>query len=215
MTDLERQIEELANKQAALRAQKAREEAEKKAREAFEWNSKVKLVRFLEQYLDAKIKLGKMTSSDFWDVFKQYKKVYQDMDDQLAFFVATVIKTIAHPWYGVECQTKFIGNGGLLYKGQSYTDPKALYEAVFESILGDSANDPFGTDVWFYELLSVHFEDPTALPAYATNKSLTKERVLPLCRKAVALEANPELPDINDLTSDDMFYIQELLGMGV
>ncbi|MBD2435452.1 hypothetical protein [Nostoc sp. FACHB-110] len=209
--NLEQQIKQQAEQLAALQIQKAQQEAEKAKAKAFEWNSKVKLVRFLEQYLDHSIKLGKLTPDVFFDVYRKYKEVYQDTDDQLSFFISTVIKLISHSWYGVECQTAFIGNGGLLYKGKQYQDPEKLYlEIVFGSILGELANDPFGTDCWFYELLSFHFEDPTAFPAYAQIGEV-KTRVLPLLKRIIEAEqATQELPEIEGLTLDDAMYIQAL-----
>lgn len=211
--NLEQRIKEQAAQLAALKAEKDKQEAEKAKAKAFEWNSKVKLVKFLEQYLDSYIRLGKLNPDIFFDVYRKYKEVYQDQDDQLSFFISTVIKLISHPWYGVECQTAFIGNGGLLYKGKQYQDPQKLYlEIVFNTILGELANDPFGTDVWFYELLSLHFEDPTAFPAYAQIGEV-KTRVLPLLKRIVDLETTAnELPELSELTSDDALYIQSLLG---
>jgi len=212
MKDLEQKIKEQTAQLFALKAEKDRQEAEKTAKKNFEWNSKVKLVRFLEQYLDNHIRLGKLTPDIFFDVYRKYKEVYQDQDDQLSFFVSTVIKLISHPWYGVECQTAFIGNGGLVYKGKQYQDPQELYQEVFTSILGELANDPFGTDVWFYELLSLHFEDPTAFPAYAQIGEV-KTRVLPLLKRIIETEkATQELPELSELTTDDALYIQSLLS---
>ncbi|MBD2166056.1 hypothetical protein H6G04_16810 [Calothrix membranacea FACHB-236] len=213
MTNLEQQIKELSTQLAAKETQKAQEEAQKAAKKAFEWNSKVKLVRFLEQYLDNHIRLGKLTPDIFFNVYRKYKEVYQDSDDQLSLFVSTVIKLISHPWHGVECKTAFIGNGGLLYKGQTFEDPQKLYlEIVFSTILGELTNDPFGTDVWFYELLQLHFEDPTAFPAYA-QMGQVKTRILPLMKRIVDLEkTSQELPELSELTTDDALYIQSLLN---
>ncbi|MBD2595724.1 hypothetical protein H6G74_15510 [Nostoc spongiaeforme FACHB-130] len=211
--NLEQRIKEQAAQLAALKAEKDKQEAEKAKAKAFEWNSKFKLVKFLEQYLDSHIRLGKLNPDIFFDVYRKYKEVYQDQDDQLSFFVATVIKLISHPWYGVECSTAFIGNGGLLYKGKQYQDPQKLYlEIVFNTILGELANDPFGTDVWFYELLSLHFEDPTAFPAYAQIGEV-KTRVLPLLKRIIETEqATQELPELSELTTDDALYIQSLFS---
>lgn len=213
MTNLEQSIREQTAKLLALQTQKAQQEAEKAKIKAFEWNSKVKLVKFLEQYLDNHIKLGKLTPDVFFNVFRKYRQVYLDTDDQLSFLVSTVIKVISHSWYGVECSTAFMGNGGLTYKGEQYKDPQKLYlEVVFKTILGELANDPFETDIWFYELLSLHFEDPTAFPAYAQIGEV-KTRVLPLLKRIIEVEkATQELPELSGLTSDDALYIQSLLG---
>lgn len=209
--NFDQQIKELADKQAKLLAQKVQQEAEKAKAKQFEFNSKVRLVKFLEQYLDNSIRLGKLTPEIFFDVFRKYKEVYPDLDDQLAFFVSTVIKLISHPWYGVECSTAFIGNGGLLYKGKQYQDPQKLYEEIFLTTLGELANEPFGSSIWFFELLSLHFEDPTAFPAYAQINEV-KDRVLPLLKRIIEVEqATQELPELDDLTSDDALYIQSIL----
>ncbi|BAY35277.1 hypothetical protein NIES2107_71890 (plasmid) [Nostoc carneum NIES-2107] len=213
MTDLEKRLADLAKEQASLQAKKAQEDAAIAAKKAFEWNSKVKLVRFLEQYLDNHIRLGKLTPDIFFNVYRKYKEVYQDSEAQLGFFIATVIKLISHPWHGIECRTAFIGNGGLLYLGETYENPEKLYQTiVFSTILGELANDPFGTDVWFYELLQLHFEDPTAFPAYAQMGEV-KTRILPLLKRIVDLEkTSQELPELSELTTDDALYIQALLG---
>lgn len=212
MTNLEKQIAEQTKQLLALETEKKKQDAEKAKQKAFEYNSKVRLVQFLEQYLDNQIRLGKLTSETFYDVFRKYRQVYLDLDDQLALFVGTVIKLISHPWYGVECSTAFIGNGGLMYKGETYKDPQKLYEVIFSNILGDLADDPFGSSIWFFELLQLHFADPTAFPAYAQIGEV-KTRVLPLLQKVVELDKNSrELPDISGLTADDAMYLQSLLG---
>lgn len=190
--------------------------AAKEAQQRFEFASKVKLVQYLENYLDAKIRVGQMTAEDFEQVFVKYKEVHQDSDDRLWFFVSTVIKLISHPWYGVECDSKYLANGGLKYKGQSYENPRKLYEAIMENIMGesillDAPQDPFGADTWFYKLLQVHLEDSTELPAEVALGH--KAQWLRVLKDFVMLERSPlEPPDASELTEDDMFYLCNLIG---
>jgi hypothetical protein len=200
LSQLEKQITDIKAAKARLEAQKAKEYA-----------SKVKLVQYLEDYLDARIKVGLMTSDDWFSVFRKYKQVHQDLDDQLWLFVKTVIKLISHPWYGVECSTKYLANGGLKYKGQSYTDPQDLYKDILANILGDLADDPLGSSVWFYKLLQVHLEDSTELPA---DVALGRKEVwLRVLKEFVEQEKTPvKTPQLEDLTEDDALYLVGLVG---
>ncbi|MBD2250993.1 hypothetical protein [Nostoc parmelioides] len=200
LSELEKQIQDLKAAEAKLKAQKAAEFA-----------SKVRLVQYLEDYLDSVIKVGKLTPDTFFAVYRKYAEVYQDLDDRLWLFTKTVIKLISHPWYGVECSTQKLGNGGLKYFGKSYANPQDLYKDVLASILGDLADDPFGSDVYFYKLLQVHLADETELPADVSlnNKAIT----LRILKDFVALEKDPvKAPDLKDLTEDDTFYILSLVG---
>lgn len=214
MNNIDQRLANLAKEQAELRAQKEKEERESKERELFEFNSRVKLVQFLEDYLDAQIKAGTMSPEVWQDVYSKYKTVHKDEETRLGFFVATVVKLISHEYFGAECNSKRIGNGGLVYMGKPYSTPQDLYKfVVFDQILGEFADDPFSNDSWFFELLNIQLSDSTLLPADVRLKNY--KRLLSFCNKAVLATVTPELPDINDLTSDDMFYIQGLLGMGI
>ena len=215
MTDIKAQINSL---QAQLKVAKEQEEAiaaQVRAQKAFEASSAIKTLQFLKDYLDVRILQGTLTSDVYFDIFRKYRKVYQDLDDQYAFFLSTVIKLISHPYHGVECSTTFIGNGGLKYMGKDYESKETLYHSlVVLTLVGEWAdNDPFGTDIWFYELLQLHLADPTAFPAYVYSGEV-KTRILPLMKRVVkAQQESLVLPDLAELTEADALFLHGLTGI--
>ncbi|MBW4457278.1 MAG: hypothetical protein KME55_33985 [Nostoc indistinguendum CM1-VF10] len=109
----------------------------------------------------------------------------------------------------MESQSHRFGNGGLIWRGQLYQNCKELHESLV-SLMADF--DPFDNNiVWLEYLLKDLFNDETKL-AVAPFLDTWKTEVI-LIRKLVKQSKNVvEIPNIDSLTTDDLFIIQSLAG---
>ncbi|ACC79497.1 hypothetical protein [Nostoc punctiforme] len=152
---------------------------------------------------------------------RQYRSVYErtfnlyGQQKAQELFVSSVIGLLTHKHTGVESATARFGNGGLTWQAKSFNSPQELYKAVLSSLHGEDGGDfdPLGGHEWFDVILDSLFEDPTFLPA----ESVMPERFTKYVQGLVAVNqmsrTNPiGLPDADDLTVDDMIYLQSLLG---
>ncbi|MBC1236292.1 hypothetical protein [Nostoc sp. 2RC] len=196
------QIKLFEDQQEAERRKKA-EEAANKAR------SRKELMLWLERFVDTQIKFGKLTASLVEAYLLEYRKSYGD-DAAIARYVGIVAKLLTHPFSGVESTTHRVGNGGLIFQGKTYKDTTELYEAVVELMAGV---DPLDSQVWFDYLLTRMFdEDPTWLPAEVYLDRWRTDFV-PKLRELVELEKSSlEVPDMDLMTTEDIFVIESLLG---
>ncbi|MBN3889423.1 MAG: hypothetical protein HWQ43_09685 [Nostoc sp. JL31] len=163
---------------------------------------------FLERFMDASIRVGSLNSSQVELYLTQIRKAYGDQAT-ICKYVSVVTRLLTHDFYGVESNTFRPGNGGLIFKGESYKDSKELYE-YFVSFMADF--DPLDSQVWFDHILTQVFSDPTFLPAEVKREEW-RTRFVPKLQELVE-EANNSvsLPDLDSLTTEDSFLIQSLMG---
>lgn len=222
--NLDQLITQQAQELARLNAEKARQDAEKARQEAKAQNSTLLVIKTLEQYLDNIIKVGKLDPEFFANAFSavmnKYSQVFTSETCE-TLFVATVVKLLTHPLYGVELRGHRPGNGGLIWAGKEFKNPHELFNHILSmtfpeaSILGAVEGTFLGSEAWFNELLAMIFdptEDPTYLPA-EVRLGRFKDTVVAKLRKINELDAQPlELPNLDDLTADDAMYLEAMLG---
>ncbi|MDZ8066104.1 MAG: hypothetical protein RMY64_10775 [Nostoc sp. DedQUE08] len=194
-------VKKLQAEQEAER-QKAADEKRVKA------ESRKATMKFLGQFIDTAIKFGTLTSEQVSIYLTNYRLEYGD-DALVAKYLALVVQLISHPQTGVESTTHRFGNGGLIWRGQSYKNSRELHEALV-TLMADF--DPFDNNiVWLDYLLQDLFEDETKLAAAPFLDTWQTEVML--IRKLVEQSKNAiETPHIDSLTTDDLFIIQSLTG---
>lgn len=200
--DLQAQTKKFIELQEAEKRKKAEEEANKA-------RSRKELMAWLGRFIDANIRYGSLTAAHVETYLIQYRKTYGD-DAAIAVYVGIVAKLLTHPTYGVESTTHRIGNGGLIFKGQTYKDTTELYEAIVELMAGV---DPLDSQVWFDYLLTQMFEeDPTWLPAEVLLPRWRTDFV-PKLREYVEQQKNIlQVPDLDSMNTDDIFVIESLVN---
>ncbi|MCC5642740.1 hypothetical protein LC607_07240 [Nostoc sp. CHAB 5824] len=196
--------------QAKLFQDQQEAERKKKADEArVKAESRKSLMLFLGQFIDSAIKFGTLTSAQSELYLTNYRKEYGD-SALVAKYLALVVQLITHPQTGVESTTARFGNGGLIWRGQTYQNSRELCEAVV-ALLADF--NPFDNSiVWFEYLLQEVFAEESAI---AAEPYLDRWRTtyVPMIIKLVEQEKNSvQIPDIDNLTTDDLFIIQSLTG---
>lgn len=165
-------------------------------------------MKFLGQFVDTAIKFGNLTSEQVNIYLTNYRKEYGD-DALVAKYLGLVVQLITHPQTGVESTTARFGNGGLIWRGQTYKNCQELHEALV-TLMADF--DPFDNNiVWLEYLVQEVFENDSKLAA-APFQDTWKTEVI-LIRKLVEQSKNNiEIPNMNSLTTDDLFIIQRLTG---
>ncbi|WP_138500647.1 hypothetical protein [Nostoc sp. PA-18-2419] len=199
--EIDQHIQELA------RLQGIEEEAKRKKREeaAKVAKSRRAVMRYLGNLIDVQIKLGNLTPGQVQEYLTQYQKEY-GQDAVIAEYLAIVARLLTHEFYGVECTTHRVGNGGLIWKGQSYSGAYELYLAIIDQMAGI---EPLESQVWFnYLLTQVFEEDGTFLAAEVLIPRWKTDFVPKLIRLVEADRSRLVLPDIEDLTTEDALYLQ-------
>ncbi|MEH2307621.1 hypothetical protein [Nostoc sp.] len=165
-------------------------------------------MKFLGQFIDTAIKFGTLTSEQVNIYLTNYRLEYGD-NALVAKYLGLVIQLITHPQTGVESTTARFGNGGLIWRGQTYKNCHELHGALV-ALMADF--DPFDNNiVWLEYLLQQVFEDESAIAAAPFRDTWQTEVIL--IRKLVEQSKNAiEIPDIDSLTVDDLFIIQSLTG---
>lgn len=161
-------------------------------------------MKFLGQFVDTAIKFGNLTSAQVNIYLTNYRKEYGD-DALVAKYLGLVVQLITHPQTGVESTTHRFGNGGLLWRGQSYKNVHELHDSLV-ALMADF--DPFDNNiVWLEYLLQDLFEDESKLAAAPFLPTWQTEVIL--IKKLVEQSKNAvEIPNIDSLTTDDLFIIQ-------
>ncbi|MBN3872293.1 hypothetical protein [Nostoc sp. JL33] len=201
IADHEKMLQELYAEQS--RKQKiAEDSARAKAQ------SRQATMLFLERFVDQQIKTGGLNSTHVETYLTQIRKEYGDQA-MIGKYVSIVVRLLSHDFYGVESTTHRPGNGGLIYKGESYKNSKELYEYFVEFM---AAFDPFDSQVWFDYILLETFVDPTKLPAEVLLPDYLK-LIVPQLQKLVEQDKNSmNVPELSSITTDDAFIIQGLFG---
>ncbi|MDZ8089483.1 MAG: hypothetical protein RMY16_28610 [Nostoc sp. DedQUE12b] len=194
-------VKKLQAEQEAER-QKAADEKRVKA------ESRKATMKFLEQFIDTAIKFGTLTPEQVSIYLTNYRLEYGD-NALVAKYLGLVVQLITHPQTGVESTTARFGNGGLIWRGQTYKNCRELHESLV-ALMADF--DPFDNNiVWLEYLLQDLFEDESKLAAAPFRDTWPTEVIL--IRQLVEQSKNAvEIPDIDNLTTDDMFIIQSLVG---
>jgi hypothetical protein len=197
--------QEMLDKLFAEEAKRKQAEADQARKKA---ESRKATMKFLGQFVDTAIKFGTLTSEQVNIYLTNYRKEYGD-NALVAKYLAMVVQLITHPQYGCESTTARFGNGGLLWRGQTYKNVHELHEALVDLMAGF---DPFDNNVvWLEYLLQDLFEDESKLAAAPFTDTWQTEVIL--IRKLVEQSKNAvEIPDINNLTTDDLFIIQSMVG---
>lgn len=194
---------------ATLKLLQDQQEAERKklvAEKQAQLESRKATMKFLGQFVDTAIKFGNLTSAQVNIYLTNYRKEYGD-DALVAKYLGLVVQLITHPQTGVESTTHRFGNGGLLWRGQSYKNVHELHESLV-ALMADF--DPFDNNiVWLEYLLQDLFEDESKLAAAPFLPTWQTEVIL--IRRLVEQSKNAvEIPNIDSLTTDDRFIIMSI-----
>ncbi|MCC5658641.1 hypothetical protein LC608_16935 [Nostoc sp. XA010] len=121
---------------ARLKAETARlmeEDLAEKKKIADEKQAKLEsrkaLMKFLRQFIATSVKFGNVTSEQISIYLTNYRKEYGD-DALVAEYLSLAIQLLTHPQTGVESTTARFGNGGLIWRGQTYKNVHELHEAL-------------------------------------------------------------------------------------
>ncbi|QHG15662.1 hypothetical protein [Nostoc sp. ATCC 53789] len=166
-------------------------------------------MKFLGQFVDTAIKFGNITSEQINIYLTNYQVEYGN-DALVAKYLGLAVQLLTHPQTGVESTTARFGNGGLLWRGQTYKNCHELHDSLV-ALLADF--DPFDNNiVWLEYLLEEIFGDEGKLAAeiYLERWRTT---YVPMILRLVEQSKNAiEIPNIDSLTTDDLFIIQSLTG---
>ncbi|RCJ38109.1 hypothetical protein A6769_10170 [Nostoc punctiforme NIES-2108] len=165
-------------------------------------------MKFLRQFISTALRFGNLTSSQVNIYLTNYRKEYGD-NALVAEYLSLAIQLITHPQTGVESTTARCGNGGLIWRGQTYKNCRELHEALV-SLLADF--DPFDNNiVWLEYLLQDLYEDDSKLAAAPFRDTWQTE--VNLIKRLVEQSKNAiEIPNMDSLTSDDLFIIEGITG---
>ncbi len=195
--------------QAKLFQDQLEAERKKKADEArVKAESRKATMKFMGQFVDTAIKFGTLTSEQVNIYLTNYRKEYGD-NALVAKYLGLVVQLITHPQYGCESTTARFGNGGLIWRGQTYKNVHELHDSLV-ALMADF--DPFDNNiVWLEYLLQDLFEDESKLAAAPYLDTWQTEVIL--IRKLVEQSKNAiEVPSIDNLTTDDLFIINSMIG---
>ncbi|AUB36489.1 hypothetical protein COO91_02401 [Nostoc flagelliforme CCNUN1] len=205
---LKQQAREMAAE--AARAHKEAEAAQKAIDDAetFKKVSALKTLQALGGAVQKLIKHGLLSNNHSQTYLNQYVKVY-GRDKAINEYLRLATLLLSQENFGVETTTARYGNGGLLWKGQSYKSAEELHVAVQELI----GEDPLESVQWIYSILdSVFSDDPGAIVS-ACSTGERFEGFANLYRREVeAAKQPPYIPNISDITVEDAMLISSFLG---
>lgn len=210
-TELDTTRAEYEARLAEIKAKEAQARQEKQKRQ----HSQELVTKTSNLFLQKSVEKGNLDSESYRKIYDRTYSLYGQQKAQ-ELFVKSVISLLSHKHYGVESKTAKFGNGGLIFRGQAYDSPDALYKGVMTVLHGELGADfdPLGGSEWFDIVLDKIFEDPTYLPAEICMPEHFTKYVQGLVAVNKMSQTNPvEVPDADDLTLDDMIYLQDLLGL--
>ncbi|BDI14923.1 hypothetical protein ANSO36C_07250 [Nostoc cf. commune SO-36] len=202
-------LAELKVKEAAIKAE------EKRRMDALvkKQQSSLRVHEFNNNVIEQGIKKGLLNSSNYPKIYERTVKDFGE-DKGRDLFVRTVAGLLTHEYTGVESSTFRIGNGGLTWRGQTYSSPQELYRGVLSLLHGEENNfDPMGGDHWFSEVLNGVLRGSDWYNGEIYDHAAFSRHVQDLVKLTELSKVNPlGEPDASELTPDDMFYINSVLG---
>ncbi|MDZ8185922.1 MAG: hypothetical protein RMX96_13860 [Nostoc sp. ChiSLP02] len=207
---------EMAEAQAILDAKAAQAKAKEQqlmAEKIKGQMSQNRVHEFNNNVIEKGIKYGLLDSTNYPKVYERTVKDLGQAKGQ-DLFIRTVIGLLSHEYTGVESSTFRIGNGGLTWRGQTYSSPQELYKGVLTLLHGEDGNnfDPIGGFEWFEVVLDSVLKEGGFWSDDYSHAGFSR-RVQDLVRLVELSRVNPlGVPDASDLTTEDMFYINSVLG---
>lgn len=212
MADLKAEMAEaqaiLDAKAAQVKAENAKAMAEKVKRQ----QSSLRVHEFNNNVIEKGIELGLLDSTNYPKVYERTVKDLGAAKGQ-DLFIRTVVGLLSHEYTGVESSTFRIGNGGLTWRGQTYSSPQELYKGVLSLLHGEQGADfdPMGGAEWFSEVLNGVLRGSESFTDH--THAVFSRKVQELVKLVELSKVNPlGEPDASELTPDDMFYINSVLG---
>ncbi|MBD2606503.1 hypothetical protein H6G81_18700 [Scytonema hofmannii FACHB-248] len=208
MANRNQDISELNAQLKLLQEQQELEDQRQAAIAAKSAKSRKYLMAFLEQFIDNRVRFGQLTAFQVAVYLPEYLKSY-GKEATIVRYVGLVTQLLTNEFYGVECTTKKMGNGGLIWQGKTYENSQALYEFLVDLMGGV---DPLGSQVWFDYLLTEFLSDPTFLPAEVLMSDRWKLYVAKLQRLVERERFSLDDSHSEDMTADDLLIANSFLA---
>jgi hypothetical protein len=208
MSRLQKAIDNALFTAQELTRQQKEEEDKRKADAAFIKRSEVLRNNYFKSVLEYLIKTGGLSSETVKTYLNNHQKSY-GIDALVVEYVRITILLLTNETYGVESLLAKVGNGGLVYKGEQFKDVAELYKHFIDFFSG---YEPLPSITWFTYLLTLTINDPTYLPAEVCTPQFKSFFVPKLIELVETENIGLQTPNLEELTADDAFKINNFIG---